>query len=389
MNECIKGIFKLKNGNWKCDKIYNGVRITKICSTKNEILTFLKQKILEIDNMKNEKLDSFSKVPTLQEIFDLYKISHNWSLNTIKKGNGYFNTYFDDFKDKPVSYINNNILLNWITSINNLINTGKIKIEYANKILRLMKNLLKIAFQNGFISHKVNIDLINLYKNTNSISEKIENNYLNYDEFILFCNELLKLNYRECITMDKREFVFVLKFLYYTGTRINEARAVQVKDLITSIDKKTKNNIYYVLINKQLDEDKNEIKYILKNGDTIGRKVYIESKVYNDLTNDLNYFNLKNDDFIFDFSHENRPYNRRSISYNMKQFIAYLKNAKRLPSSFPDYLSPHGFRRSNTLYLKQLGVSVELAAKMQGHSVSVMLNTYSRVDKNEVTSILK
>ena len=78
MNECIKGIFKLKNGNWKCDKIYNGVRITKICSTKNEILTFLKQKILEIDNMKNEKLDSFSKVPTLQEIFDLYKISHNW-----------------------------------------------------------------------------------------------------------------------------------------------------------------------------------------------------------------------------------------------------------------------------------------------------------------------
>ena len=62
MNECIKGIFKLKNGNWKCDKIYNGVRITKICSTKNEILTFLKQKILEIDNMKNEKLDSFSKV---------------------------------------------------------------------------------------------------------------------------------------------------------------------------------------------------------------------------------------------------------------------------------------------------------------------------------------
>ena len=389
MNECIKGIFKLKNGNWKCDKIYNGVRITKICSTKNEILTFLKQKILEIDNMKNEKLDSFSKVPTLQEIFDLYKISHNWSLNTIKKGNGYFNTYFDDFKDKPVSYINNNILLNWITSINNLINTGKIKIEYANKILRLMKNLLKIAFQNGFISHKVNIDLINLYKNTNSISEKIENNYLNYDEFILFCNELLKLNYRECITMDKREFVFVLKFLYYTGTRINEARAVQVKDLITSIDKKTKNNIYYVLINKQLDEDKNEIKYILKNGDTIGRKVYIESKVYNDLTNDLNYFNLKNDDFIFDFSHENRPYNRRSISYNMKQFIAYLKNAKRLPSSFPDYLSPHGFRRSNTLYLKQLGVSVELAAKMQGHSVSVMLNTYSRVDKNEVTSIFK
>ena len=252
-----------------------------------------------------------------------------------------------------------------------------------------MKNLLKIAFQNGFISHKVNIDLINLYKNTNSISEKIENNYLNYDEFILFCNELLKLNYRECITMDKREFVFVLKFLYYTGTRINEARAVQVKDLITSIDKKTKNNIYYVLINKQLDEDKNEIKYILKNGDTIGRKVYIESKVYNDLTNDLNYFNLKNDDFIFDFSHENRPYNRRSISYNMKQFIAYLKNAKRLPSSFPDYLSPHGFRRSNTLYLKQLGVSVELAAKMQGHSVSVMLNTYSRVDKNEVTSIFK
>lgn len=389
MNECIKGIFKLKNGNWKCDKIYNGVRITKICSTKNEILTFLKQKILEIDNMKNEKLDSFSKVPTLQEIFDLYKISHNWSLNTIKKGNGYFNTYFDDFKDKPVSYINNNILLNWITSINNLVNTGKIKIEYANKILRLMKNLLKIAFQNGFISHKVNIDLINLYKNTNSISEKIENNYLNYDEFILFCNELLKLNYRECITMDKREFVFVLKFLYYTGTRINEARAVQVKDLITSIDKKTKNNIYYVLINKQLDEDKNEIKYILKNGDTIGRKVYIESKVYNDLTNDLNYFNLKNDDFIFDFSHENRPYNRRSISYNMKQFIAYLKNAKRLPSSFPDYLSPHGFRRSNTLYLKQLGVSVELAAKMQGHSVSVMLNTYSRVDKNEVTSIFK
>ena len=389
MNECIKGIFKLKNGNWKCDKIYNGVRITKICSTKNEILTFLKQKILEIDNMKNEKLDSFSKVPTLQEIFDLYKISHNWSLNTIKKGNGYFNTYFDDFKDKPVSYINNNILLNWITSINNLINTGKIKIEYANKILRLMKNLLKIAFQNGFISHKINIDLINLYKNTNSISEKIENNYLNYDEFILFCNELLKLNYRECITMDKREFVFVLKFLYYTGTRINEARAVQVKDLITSIDKKTKNNIYYVLINKQLDEDKNEIKYILKNGDTIGRKVYIESKVYNDLTNDLNYFNLKNDDFIFDFSHENRPYNRRSISYNMKQFIAYLKKAKRLPSSFPDYLSPHGFRRSNTLYLKQLGVSVELAAKMQGHSVSVMLNTYSRVDKNEVTSIFK
>ncbi len=389
MNECIKGIFKLKNGNWKCDKIYNGVRITKICSTKNEILTFLKQKILEIDNMKNEKLDSFSKVPTLQEIFDLYKISHNWSLNTIKKGNGYFNTYFDDFKDKPVSYINNNILLNWITSINNLVNTGKIKIEYANKILRLMKNLLKIAFQNGFISHKINIDLINLYKNTNSISEKIENNYLNYDEFILFCNELLKLNYRECITMDKREFVFVLKFLYYTGTRINEARAVQVKDLITSIDKKTKNNIYYVLINKQLDEDKNEIKYILKNGDTIGRKVYIESKVYNDLTNDLNYFNLKNDDFIFDFSHENRPYNRRSISYNMKQFIAYLKNAKRLPSSFPDYLSPHGFRRSNTLYLKQLGVSVELAAKMQGHSVSVMLNTYSRVDKNEVTSIFK
>lgn len=119
MKDLLKtGIFKTEKGKWRCDKIYKGKRINGTFFNKNDLIDYIKESVAKIDKMVIEDRNIISKVPTLQEIFDLYKISHNWSLNTIKKRNGYFNTYFSDFKNEPVSKIDNNILLNWISYIN-------------------------------------------------------------------------------------------------------------------------------------------------------------------------------------------------------------------------------------------------------------------------------
>lgn len=61
--------------------------------------------------------------------------------------------------------------------------------------------------------------------------------------FYFLCDEN-ELNTIECINMDEKEFVFILKFLYYSGCRINEARAVQVSNFITAVDKTSRKNLF-------------------------------------------------------------------------------------------------------------------------------------------------
>lgn len=220
-------------------------------------------------------------------------------------------------------------------------------------------------------------------------SEKLENNYITDRELSQILTGLQKIDFIRGTRIDGEFFSFVINVLYYTGCRINEARAIQIKDIVKSIERRKNGNknIYYITITKQMEDNRNNVRFHLKSDLDEGRRVYIKKEVYDYILAFCNARGFKDETYIFDYFRNGMPLTRKTISKAMKNCLRMLHEKGLVEDSFPMYLSPHGFRNSNTLYLKELGVSIEMAAKMQGHNVSTMLDIYSRIDKNEIGEI--
>ena len=99
-------------------------------------------------------------------------------------------------------------------------------------------------------------------------------------------------------------------------------------------------------------------------------------------------YDIYGDDYIFDYLKSGTPIIRQKLSNDIKEMIKELKNKGFLGNDITDMLSPHGLRYSNTEYLlKILGVDLQMAAEIQGHSVQVMLDIYTRVNKNDLSLV--
>lgn len=307
----------------------------------------------------------------------------NYDSTTEHKKEIMFNLYFSEIKNKDISEINNNLLLKWRNGVHRFVKIGKIKDNRFNRILEIMRSLLDVAKSLNLLKDNQYDSLIlNRIKEDKSVSLKLLNNYITQEELKLFVEGIQSLESTFFITIPQNTFIFMVKFLYYTGLRINEARAVKVEDFI--IDRRN-DSICYLLVNKQMLDNSYGIKKTLKNKNP-ERKVYLKKEIYKDFTKYFLEYNLKSNDFVFDYIKTGKSITRKIFSDLLTKTIRRLKKDEYLPDSFP-YLTPHGFRYSNTLYLKELGVSVKNAAQMQGHSVTVMMNTYARSDKTEINTI--
>lgn len=144
--------------------------------------------------------------------------------------------------------------------------------------------------------------------------------------------------------------------------------------------------MHYVKIYGQIGDD-NLVDNTLKCNNP-SREVRILKDVYDDLIAFLDKYNYSDDTLIFDFEKKGVPFRRQTISELIRREIRICKEQNLLPEDFIEFLSPHGFRYSNTIYLKnELNVPLELAAQNQGHTVSVMLDIYSRIDRDEDLAI--
>ena len=241
-----------------------------------------------------------------------------------------------------------------------------------------MQKMIDISIPN------LNLTILMPLKKNRRRSEKTENNYVTHEELLIFTKAVNELNDSYFKTIPKDYFIFICEFLYYKGMRVNEALAIKLKDFRDGARLTASS---YVVVERQIVDNRTIIKDNLKNGQD-SRKVYLKKDIFKKFLNVLKKYKIKDkESFIFDYKKTGIPISRKSFAYILSRIIKILKEANKLPITFPDILTPHGFRYSNTLYLKQLGVSPTNAAKMRGHSVRVMLDTYARSDKTEIDSI--
>ena len=382
INEIIKkGIKQLPNGKFKLDKIVNGVRITM---TRDTIEELVKDFIVKA-NLINKNNDI--EMPTFAEVFNLVSIRNNHTNYTIHKNELRFLNYFSDIKDMKVNDITNTILTIQTKKIHDLVDNGTINKHYANSILRILKNILEFAYDEGYIGKNINHNAITLYKIKAERSEKIEENYMTEEELIEFSEACLKIEEPLFQKINNKEFVYIMTLLFYTGARINEARAIKCEDITLYYDRQNKVEYAVIYIKGQLVDGKSKFSATQKNGSMIARKVFIPFKVYEFLRKCIRNFNLKESDFALDLEHTGNPKTRSRISDYLDKYLNYCLENKLIRQSFPKKITPHGFRYSHTFYLQTIGVSPQEAAKMQGHTVQVMTNYYTRSAKDEITKI--
>lgn len=393
MSKNINGLYK--EGNlWRVKKQYKRVKISFTKSSQQEALFELKYRMKEIDDKIKLGicLDKEIRKKTLQDVFDEFvkEKGTRWKENTKRYNMLLFKNHFTTISTTRVDSLKDDDISKWIQKIKQ-INKAKDGRELSNlpyRLAGLLKEVLEFAIRKKYCSPLLDLSFMNTIAKINTVSQRTENNYINYNEFKLLCEAVQKIPESQN-GQRNTDMLFLIKFLYYTGVRIGEARAIKKSDIIKELirtQNETKYNCY-VYVYKQFGDNN----YILDNtlkGNNPKRKVRIKQEVYEEFMKYLESNNYQDDDYIFDFHKNNKPLYRSVISNNLKRIIKLAKKLGYLPETFADTLSPHGFRYSNTIYLKNiLNLSIELAAANQGHTVSVMLNIYTRIDKSEEISI--
>lgn len=321
---------------------------------------------------------------TFEEAFYKSVKSRDWQEVTFKKNVILFNLYFKEFKPRRLAEVTLEELLDWKKKVVRRVVIGEIKPNQANRAIRIMKWLIDYGNYLEIFEAKIKVEDMAFIKEPKEVSERLENNYLTLEELTIFLNEVMKLPTENFRTIPQDFFCFMCSFLYYTGLRINEARGVRLSDF--KEDRRGGNKNVYIHVSRQMEDGRYQTKEILKNGNG-SRKVFLKQENYNYFRSVFEKYDLKMNNYVFDCYKNDRPITRKVFSDMITRMIKLLKKNAKLPEGFPDVLTPHGFRYSNTLYLKKLGLSVENIAKMQGHTVAVMLNIYTRSDKHELENI--
>lgn len=382
----ITGVYKRTN-KYVVDKVYKGSsggeRIQGVFSTKKEALNFIIEKQKEIDARIQDGILHINKKYIFDDLFYLYSKECNWSEYTIKKQFQRYVKYFKDFREVKLLSISIGKIEKWYSDIRLLVLQQKIQHHYACKLYRMMKGCVKIGYECGCFKTKMNLDFIQ----TNAIPLEQKKNpfcnvdYITHKELITICEEIHHLPNGKGSHIDSNDFCFLLKFLFYTGCRINEARAIKVKDIRHIKDKYGQEDriLYKINIHSQLED--NGIKHIPVKGKR-NRFTYIVDEFQKDLDDFIARKEFDEEDYLFDINKCHFPLSRKKIHDAIYVNLKALKKYKLVGENFIDNLSPHGLRYSNTLYFEQLGIPSDISAMNRGHSQIVMHNIYDRIDKD-------
>lgn len=241
MKKNEKGVKQLQDGCWKCE-VCKGTRISFKRRTKLELMRDLKVRIEKIDEeVANDVVQRKSEaIITFDKLFEIYGKSRQWIPYTFGKQQGKFQIYFEEFQNKLVKDVTNEEIIEWVKKIHSYKYEKKFQSDYANRILNIMKGMLIIAKEEGYCSRRINTTNIVLCKKPSSAmrTEKLESNYLTFSEFETLTKSIPLTDKINSGKISKEFLVFVITVLYYTGCRINEARAIQVKDIMKSFERR-------------------------------------------------------------------------------------------------------------------------------------------------------
>lgn len=234
--------------------------------------------------------------------------------------------------------------------------------SHTNKTLGILRNFLKycnIAFD---ISAKLQLPLMESYKNYNYIEPKVKKDtYLPPKDF-------KKLLATFDLT-DKNDLYYytIIYVLYWTGLRIGELAALTPEDLKTD----------HIIINKDYMRVAG-VDYVLtpKTQNSI-RKVYLDAQTISVLNNYISAFNPQKRLFESKNEYISQPKLRRVLTSKVKTCG--------LNSNYDIHL--HSLRHSHASYLRSLGYDEFAISSRLGNTPKVSASTYIHTTQEELKNL--
>lgn len=390
---------KLNSGNYYGEIMYNHKRISSTQSSIGEVRLDLKKKVSEFDEEQfvKEKMQKYNKydVITFDELFERYIKTKFYTPEKENAERVRYKMYIKDtFGDVIVSNLYLSPINEWYFKIIKLAQQGSEKSlssATVNRIIRLFLGTIEYGFSKELISRK-NLEIENVRFLKITKGDKIKQNkgddFITLDELNMLCDGIDNLgDFPFSTSKIKTNYLkFLIRFLYFTGMRINEARAITVRDFKTfTYPTNDINRIIKtasVLVDKQLEDNTAIVKPFTKTNEN--RLVDLDYEIYEEFIEFIKKESLSENDYIFDCFKTGMPLTRKSFTNCLQKTIKILKEKEVLPEHFPSDFSPHCFRYSSVYYLYKIKkMSVEYTAKMMGHSVAVAMEYYTRIDKQE------
>ena len=278
--------------------------------------------------------------------FKKEKIKITTYYGVTKETNKHILEYFKDYKIKS---ININVINLWKMKLNE----KNLSIDWKNKIITHLKELLEYASIYYGFDIKIVHALVKIRNDQpKSLENKSKSNYWTYDEFKKFI---------ECV--DNEYYYLVFTFLYKTGLRIGEFRALNWND----ID----------LVNKKLSVTKSMSKDCLSEG----KSIIVSPKT----ENSIRCIDLDNKlvDLLIEYKKEQEKY----YGFNNNWFVfggVRYTSATTLRRYLNEYISKanvkkitiHGFRHSHVSLLINIGCDFKDVSERIGDTISMIQNTY-------------
>lgn len=234
--------------------------------------------------------------------------------------------------------------------------------SHTNKTLGILRNFLKYCNVAFDISAKLQLTLMENYKNYNYIEPKEKKEtYLPPCEFQKILN---------CFNLDDKAELYyytIIYILYWAGLRIGELAALTPNDFI----------IDHLIINKDYMRVAG-VDYVLtpKTQNSI-RTIYLDSKTIDVLNNYISVFNPKKR--LFESKNEfiSQPKLRRVLTAKVK--------VCGLDSKYDIHL--HSLRHSHASYLRSLGYDEFAISSRLGNTPKVSASTYIHTTPEELKKI--
>jgi len=242
------------------------------------------------------------------------------------------------------------------------LNQKEYSVEYKNKLLGLLKRIIKYSHK----YHNTNDYMLNYIENYKRVNEiKREMEFFTYEEFKKFISVVDEFNYKT-----------FFETLYYLGLRQGECCALTWDDI--DFNKKE------VSINKTLTTKLKGQLYTISSPKTansnrtlpIPLKLLKSYEKLKEIAKKKKYF--KTSWFIFG---DELPFRETTIQVRKNKYCK-LSGVKQIRI--------HDFRHSCASFLIQHGASIVLVSKYLGHSkISTTLDTYTHLYKNELLEVSK
>lgn len=327
---------------------YSSAKFKNLKDAKNEEALYR----IKINNQK-----AYISTITIEESyleFIKYKEKNLKEISKLKYNELY--KHLSSIKDKKI----NDLDLHYYNMFLNELDKNNLSVNYKNKILGLLKQIIKFSSKYNNTSDKL-LKYIENYKDIGTIKKEMD--FFTYDEYKQFEAAIDNINWKA-----------FFQVLYYMGFRRGETQSLNWNDIDFENNK--------IKITKTLTTKIVGEKYTITSPKTksSNRTLPMPKVVYNSLkeikNNAMKDTNFSNDWFVFGST---LPFPETTIAKKKNDYCK-LANVKQIRI--------HDFRHSCASLLINHGANIALVSKYLGHSnISITLNTYTHLYQSELESM--